>query len=148
MSLELKGPKGAAVAVILIAGAIAAVYSVKNGLKTMEPSTVPALTASQKAAINASRGQLQTALSGNQAQMMQVGKVSFEQNCSSCHGDKGQGVTAPDLQLLGAATFTIAERIENGAGNRMPAFGNTLSIDKIAATAVYAKSLQKVATKQ
>ncbi len=144
MSLELKGPKGAAIAVLLIAGAIAAVFSVEKGIKMTTPDTVPPLTAAQKASINASRSKLQAKLSGNQAEMLKAGKISFAQNCSSCHGDQGQGVTAPDLQQIGTDTFSIAERIENGAGNRMPAFGNTLSIDQIAATAVYAKSLQKV----
>ncbi len=143
MSLELKGPKGAAVAVLLVVGAIAAVFSVEKGIKMTTPDTVPPLTDAQKSAINASRAKLQAKLSGNQAEMMKAGKISFAQNCSSCHGDKGQGVTAPDLQSIGTDTFSIAERIENGAGNRMPAFGQTLSIDQIAATAVYAKSLQK-----
>lgn len=143
MRLETNGVRRVILVLFLIAGAIAGFISVKEGLKTYDPPTTPALTQNEITAINKSHAMLLTMLAGNQPAKIKLGHGYFAVNCVSCHGREGQGGTAPNLQKIGYPAISIAQRIFSGAGNRMPAFRKTLTLDQIAATALYVKSLQK-----
>ncbi len=142
MSLDFKGPKGVILAVILVAGGIYGYSSFKKGMATYSPPVTPNLTKSQIAEINASHDKLLAKLSGDPTTLLKEGKPLFDDNCESCHGEDGIGGTAPDLQGIRSAPITVAEKIFNGAGDRMPAFYKTMNEDQIAATAVYVESLK------
>jgi mono/diheme cytochrome c family protein len=72
-------------------------------------------------------------------------------DCSSCHGDQGQGVDAPALnakQFLGTITDEQMHRIISSGitGSEMPAwlsdFGGPLTDDQIEAVVAYIRSWQ------
>lgn len=80
------------------------------------------------------------------------GRELFAANCSSCHGDDGQGVDAPALdsrQFLSAATDAqIASLIAHGVpGTEMSAyaldFGGFLTLEQIEAVATFIRSWEK-----
>ena len=129
MSSPLQRAKGPAIALLLIAGSIAAYFSVKKGMKIYSPSTVPALSQSEQNAINQSRSQLTAKLAVSTPQMIQEGKKLYASKCASCHGSTGQGGNAPNLRQPGFSPLRIATTIYNGAGNRMPAFSRTMTED-------------------
>jgi cytochrome c oxidase cbb3-type subunit III len=77
-----------------------------------------------------------------------AGSKIFAENCSSCHGEKGQGnqeMGAPDLTdkiwLYGSDEATLIETITNGRGGVMPAWVDRLDPATIKAMAVYVHSL-------
>ena len=71
------------------------------------------------------------------------GQEVFDQNCAVCHGDKGQGKTAPPLVGI-AKTFPDVSKqiavITNGQST-MPAWKGKLSTADIAAVAAYSRTL-------
>jgi len=76
------------------------------------------------------------------------GKAVFAANCAICHGPEGKGnqeVGAPNLTgqiwLYGPDMRTIVERITNGGGGVMPAWGGRLDPTAIKALTVYVHSL-------
>lgn len=144
MSLDFKGPKGAILAIILVAGGIYGYSSFKKGMATYSPPVTPNLTKSQIAEINASHDKLLAKLSGDPTTLLKEGKPLFDDSCESCHGVDGGGGNAPDLQGIRSAPITVAEKIFSGAGDRMPAFYKTMTEDQIAATAVYVESLKNI----
>jgi cytochrome c oxidase cbb3-type subunit 3/ubiquinol-cytochrome c reductase cytochrome c subunit len=61
-----------------------------------------------------------------------AGAPIYRDRCASCHGDQGQGASAPSIShplfLASASDGFIRYAIERGRrGTAMPAFGNTLS---------------------
>ena len=74
------------------------------------------------------------------------GQEMYNARCASCHGNKGQGVSAP--QLIGIAQrYPDIEKqiakITNGVkGTQMPAWQGTLSPEEIRAVAQYTRTLQ------
>ena len=70
--------------------------------------------------------------SGNGSGTVTDGAALFAQRCASCHGPEGEGRFGP--RLHGQATVEV---VTNGRGN-MPAFGQVLSDDQIAAVVAYA----------
>lgn len=74
-----------------------------------------------------------------------MGATIYEQKCASCHGDKGQGVTAPALgnpMLLATATdhflrYAIAEGRD---GTPMIAFKDSLSEDELDAVTAFLRT--------
>jgi cytochrome c oxidase cbb3-type subunit 3 len=90
-------------------------------------------------------------LSGNapeQGADLAKGKQLFNDNCSLCHGDDGKGnieVGAPNLTtkvwLYGSAKGDIINRIHNGGGGVMPAWGLRLDPTTIKALTVYVHTL-------
>jgi quinohemoprotein ethanol dehydrogenase len=74
-----------------------------------------------------------------------AGKTVFQQNCSTCHGNLGQGGNGgPDLQNLAFSktAANVVKQVTNGGGG-MPAFGSQLSKQQIANVAAYVS--QKIA---
>ena len=76
------------------------------------------------------------------------GKALFGQICAGCHGADGKGnpmLGAPNLAdnvwLYGGSEETITETIVKGRTNVMPAWGDTLSEDKVRILAGYIWSL-------
>jgi mono/diheme cytochrome c family protein len=72
------------------------------------------------------------------------GQQVYRQNCASCHGTKGDGGSAPRLAGVVAGRYPniddqIAVIAEGRAG--MPAFGERLSQEDMAAVAAYERSL-------
>lgn len=63
------------------------------------------------------------------------GEEVFAANCSSCHGETGQGGFGPDLTGMQDVSL-VKETVTNGRG-QMPAFGGQLSAAEIAAVAGY-----------
>ena len=64
----------------------------------------------------------------------------FGDNCAQCHGDDGGGGFGPSLQGV-ADDLTVEEQVEvvrNGRGN-MPAWGDSLSDEEIAAVVRYTR---------
>jgi cytochrome c oxidase cbb3-type subunit III len=77
-----------------------------------------------------------------------AGAKIFAENCSSCHGDKGQGnqdLGAPNLTdkiwLYGSDEATLVDTITNGRAGVMPAWVDRLDPSTIKAMAVYVHSL-------
>jgi mono/diheme cytochrome c family protein len=83
------------------------------------------------------------------------GEGVYVENCASCHGRDGKGRTpagrkmgAKDLALSQLPDAEVGRQIREGTkdakGNaRMPAFGDKLTPDEIAAVAAYVKALRK-----
>lgn len=76
------------------------------------------------------------------------GAKVFADNCAACHGPEGKGnieFGAPNLTtkiwLYGSDRSAIIERITNGGGGTMPAWGEKLSPTQIKAVTVYVHSL-------
>lgn len=90
-------------------------------------------------------------LSGNAAEPgadLAQGKKIFADNCSACHGDEGKGnkeLGAPNLTtqvwLYGPTTADIVQRVVNGGGGVMPAWGAKLDAPTIKTLAVFVHSL-------
>ena len=70
------------------------------------------------------------------------GAALFAANCSSCHGTGGEGGIGPDLRSLTDADVPKIETQVKQGGGQMPAFGDKLSADEIAAVAAYVAGLQ------
>ncbi|MDO6424518.1 cytochrome-c oxidase, cbb3-type subunit III [Saccharophagus degradans] len=76
------------------------------------------------------------------------GKPLFAQNCAACHGAKGKGVQAvgapnltDDTWLYGGSLEEIAQTINNGRSNQMPAQKDRLREEKIHVLTAYLLSL-------
>ncbi len=76
------------------------------------------------------------------------GQQLFVGNCSPCHGEGGEGnieLGAPNLTtkvwLYGPTKADILNRIQNGGGGVMPAWGGRLDPTTIKALAVYVHTL-------
>ena len=76
------------------------------------------------------------------------GEAIFQQQCASCHGDKGQGAMdlgAPRLNdniwLYGGKRQDIVETINNARAGVMPAWESRLDEDTIKELAIYIHSL-------
>ena len=76
------------------------------------------------------------------------GAQVFADNCSACHGPEGKGdigFGAPNLTtrvwLYGSDRSAIVDRITNGGGGTMPAWGGKLSATQIKAVTVFVHSL-------
>jgi cytochrome c oxidase cbb3-type subunit 3 len=76
------------------------------------------------------------------------GKEVFAANCAICHGPEGKGnqeVGAPNLTgqiwLYGSDRAAIIERVTNGGGGVMPAWGAKLDATTIKALTVYVHAL-------
>jgi mono/diheme cytochrome c family protein len=92
------------------------------------------------------------ALTAQQAALVSSGAHLWALNCASCHGDHGQGVTAPALnsqQFLGSVTDEQVRRIMSVgiSGTAMPAwsneFGGPLTDQELASVVAYLRSLEK-----
>ena len=75
---------------------------------------------------------------------LEAGKVLFEENCASCHGEEGKGdqeFGAPNLTdaiwLYGGDRETIVESITNGRMGVMPAWETRLDPVTVKSLAVY-----------
>jgi mono/diheme cytochrome c family protein len=94
------------------------------------------------------------ALVSQQAALVRSGKQLWGLNCASCHGERGQGVTAPALnskQFLTAISDDQMHRIVAAGitGTAMPSwwdeFGGPLTDQQIAAIVAYVRSWEKTA---
>lgn len=63
------------------------------------------------------------------------GAEVFAQNCAGCHGGAGAGGRGPDITGK-SDTAAVEDQVRNG-GTSMPAFGETLSDEQIAAVGEY-----------
>jgi cytochrome c oxidase cbb3-type subunit 3 len=76
-----------------------------------------------------------------------VGRAVFKQNCASCHGAEGQGVTCPNMTddyYKNVKKITDIPRVIAGGANNgaMPAWGNRLHPNEVALVAAYIASLR------
>lgn len=76
------------------------------------------------------------------------GAEVFAENCASCHGEQGEGISemgAPNLNnhvwLYGGSREKLVETISNGRAGVMPAWSNKLSDDDIRKLTVYVHEL-------
>lgn len=76
------------------------------------------------------------------------GMTIFQENCTSCHGENGEGMQemgAPalnnDVWLYGGHSNDIIESLNNGRAGMMPAFGQKLNESDIKKLAAYVYSL-------
>lgn len=84
------------------------------------------------------------------AEKAALGKPIFAQNCAACHGAKGKGVQAvgapnltDDIWLYGGSLQEIAQTINNGRSNEMPAQEDRLREEKIHILTAYVLSLSQ-----
>jgi cytochrome c oxidase cbb3-type subunit 3 len=75
---------------------------------------------------------------------VEAGKKHYQTYCIACHGPEGKGnpaMGAPSLTngiwLYGGSEEQIELTLRNGRNGKMPAFGNTLSEDKIHIVTAY-----------
>ena len=127
MSIELKG---------LINGFIAAVVAlaVVFGLAAIMKHQTSAAEAKQNSTTS-SNGVVQTSF-------LPLGHSAYTQYCSSCHGDRGQGVMGPDIRDEDMSDADIANTIKQGSG-RMPAFKTVLTPNQISGLVMYVRTLKK-----
>ncbi len=94
------------------------------------------------------------ALSSQQTALVSSGQHLWTLNCGSCHGDHGQGISAPALNsqqfLSSVSDEQILRIITSGiSGTAMPAwsneFGGPLTAQETASVVAYLRSLQKKA---
>lgn len=84
----------------------------------------------------------------DKSKYLKVGAAVFKQNCSSCHGQNGEGLVGTNLTDESWKNVTqledIISVIENGANNgAMPAWKNRLNnVNKVVLTAAYVASLR------
>lgn len=92
------------------------------------------------------------ALTSQQAALVTTGEHLWSLNCGACHGDHGQGTSAPALnsqQFLGSVSDEQVLRIISAgiSGTAMPAwsneFGGPLTAQETAAVVAYLRSLQQ-----
>jgi len=92
------------------------------------------------------------AIAQQQAALVFSGHHLWALNCAACHGENGQGVSAPALnskQFLQSVTDEQIQRIASVgvSGTAMPAwsneFGGPLTAQELAAVVSYLRSLQK-----
>lgn len=94
------------------------------------------------------------ALASQEHALVSSGGHLWQLNCASCHGEHGQGVTAPALnsqEFLGSVTDEQIQRIMSVgiSGTAMPAwsdeFSGPLTEQQIASVVTYLRSLEKTA---
>jgi mono/diheme cytochrome c family protein len=94
------------------------------------------------------------ALTARERALVATGRQLWRLDCSSCHGDRGEGVDAPALnsrQFLGSITDEQMHRIASAGitGTEMPAwldeFGGPLTDDQIAAVVAFVRSWEPTA---
>lgn len=75
------------------------------------------------------------------------GKMLFEENCRSCHGEKGGGGFGPSLNdkewIFGGSDGEVFASIAGGRPKGMPAFEGTLGRDRIWKTIAYLREIGK-----
>lgn len=74
------------------------------------------------------------------------GKLTYDNMCATCHGDKGQGNIGPNLTddywLYGGSIKNIFKTISNGTSNGMQSWKSQLSPNTIQLVGSYIKSLK------
>jgi mono/diheme cytochrome c family protein len=86
-------------------------------------------------------------------------KVNWEKHCAKCHGQDGKGKTGTgkelgvkdytDAKVQGVMTnnirmlIAIRHGVKEGEKTRMPAFGETLSVDEMKALVQYVRGLKQ-----
>jgi mono/diheme cytochrome c family protein len=99
-------------------------------------------------------GRRSDALAARETALVTSGRHLWALDCSSCHGDSGQGVDAPALNskqfLSSVSDDQMHHIIQSGVpGSAMPAwwdeFGGPLTDDQISALVAYVRSWEKTA---
>jgi mono/diheme cytochrome c family protein len=99
-------------------------------------------------------GRRDQALAARDRALETTGRTLWSVDCSSCHGDNGQGVSAPALnskEFLGSVSDDQMHHIiQSGVpGSAMPAwwdeFGGPLTDDQISALVAHIRSWEKTA---
>lgn len=77
---------------------------------------------------------------------VQQGREAFAANCVPCHGDRAQGVIAPNLTdgawIHGGAAMQIYQTVHEGVPGKMPAWGATLGERPVRALVAYILTLR------
>jgi mono/diheme cytochrome c family protein len=96
------------------------------------------------AAVVASAGLLACGDGGSSAvpddPVLAEGQQVYRSRCASCHGSGGGGGSAPRLKGVIESRYTFERHVQivvEGAGARMPAFGNELTTEEIEAVVRY-----------
>ena len=72
-----------------------------------------------------------------------VGRNLFVNNCSACHGSKGQGGEGPNLHGLKLSDAAINSIVATGFKGEMPSFKSKLKAPSIKALIAYIRTLKK-----
>lgn len=79
------------------------------------------------------------------ATQVALGQQVFAQNCTPCHGQYGEGRMGPPHNQNGHtwehSDTELIQIVTDGKNSRMPAFGERLNADEIAAALSYIKTL-------
>jgi len=118
-----------------------------EGTTTTEGVTTSAVSTTAGGETTTSQGETTTSqgetteTTGNGGGDVDAAQV-FAQNCATCHGGNGEGLSGPDLRPLTDNNIDdIEQQIRNGGGG-MPAFGGTLTDEQIQALAEYVAGLE------
>lgn len=63
----------------------------------------------------------------------------FQQKCSGCHGDQGQGVRGPNITKEGSRPDAELFKIVHDGKGRMPGFGNQMTEAQVKEVVTYVK---------
>lgn len=86
----------------------------------------------------------QPAGNGDQAQI-ELGKRTYAQNCSHCHGPNmvNAGTVTPDLRTFPDDKARFVTTVRQGKNGKMPPWGDILSDEQIADVWAYVSSRRK-----
>jgi mono/diheme cytochrome c family protein len=117
----------AAVAVVLIAQA-----------------TMPAAAQQPSSGVDAS-GVDPAQIASQVASQIDLGKTTYAQKCSHCHGPNmvNSGTITPDLRAFPDDRTRFVTTVKQGKNGRMPPWGDILSDDDIAGVWAYISSRRK-----
>ena len=106
--------------------------------ETTSPTTTSAPTTTEAPATTASTT---TETTDTTIETPQTGDEIFANNCSSCHGDSGEGGRGPNLHGIGVdPREDHVEQVTNGGGG-MPAWGTRLTPAQIEAVVDFVRTL-------
>lgn len=79
---------------------------------------------------------------GDEQAKIDVGKLTFAEKCSHCHGPNmvNSGTITPDLRRFPDDQQRFITTVKQGKNNRMPPWGDILSDDDIASLWAYVSS--------
>ncbi|QRN94761.1 c-type cytochrome [Archangium violaceum] len=81
------------------------------------------------------------------SQSVELGKAQFQQQCASCHGQKGEGLIGPNLTdnfwLHGGKPMAIHKTVSEGVvAKGMPAWERTLGAERVRSIVAYVLTLK------
>lgn len=125
------------IATALVAVVFVAAYAVLDFLTQGDDPSQEATTGEL---IDDSRAQSARATNTSKASKEDKAKVDYGELCAACHGQQGEGRSAPTIKETSLTTDQLAEVIVKGTQNK-PGYGAGLPSERVKALADYIKGL-------